>query len=299
MRNLLILCFAVWQLSAIAEEVATAETDPKLKQTLAALPVTSASGVATAATPNQITAQSTATFNPKTFGLLDLRPSVATNNGQLRSENTVEAGYQFTSDTRLTYTQWWNTTKNFSEGLYAHDGFLRLRVNNIYKSGNFAVNYQARLVLPTFGARREAGYVVGIYNQLSASVDLNSTLNLTVTMAPQFNHFSRASHNGKINSALVNLGIVNLDVKLSEPLLFSFPVFFISTKSRTAAGVAGSSDWSHLVVVWPELAYTLSSHHTVGLSYYSDSLVNSSFTQLTLANAFSKGVLQAFWTMRL
>ncbi len=235
----------------------------------------------------------------KFFGVLDLRPSVSTKSGVLGSENTIEAGYQFDSTWRLSYAQWWNTAKNLSDGLYTHDGFFRLRGSNLYDNGVVTVSYQGRLFLPTFASRREAGFVTSVFNQLKMAVQLSPDLTLSFSTAPTYLHFSRTSFNGKANTVFQNIGMANLDIKLSNRLTLSLPLYLISSRTHSVSGLAGSGEWSHLLVVWPELAYSLNANHSVGLSYYSDNLMSPTLDRFNIAQGLNNGVLQAFWTVSL
>ena len=280
-----------------ANESTTTAEAPKV----ASVPRPKSTVAATAGVPQNTGGESVAALPPnsdsKIYGLLDLRPSVSTKSGVMGSENTAEAGYQFNSNARLTFTQWWNTSKNLSEGLYTHDGFFRLRLNNIVNEGNFSLNYQARLFLPTFASRRDAGFVAGFYNGLTASYKLSSVYTLSLATAPQFNYYTRAAHAGKATPGFQNVAMANLNVQFTSRLYLSFPLYMISTRMNNAPGAANSDSWSHLLVVWPELGYSLNSNHTIGLSYYSDGLMNSTLSKFTLNSGISNGVLQAFWTI--
>lgn len=298
-KNLLLLVIALTSTWSFAEEATESSATVEAPQ-VASVPRPKSTAAATGEIPENTAGQNVAavpTAEGKIYGLLDLRPSVSTKSGVLGSENTAEVGYQFNPNARLTFTQWWNTSKNLSEGLYTHDGFLRMRVYNIIKEGNFALNYQGRLFLPTYAARREAGFVAGLYTGLVATYKLSPTLTLSAASAPQFNHYTRAAHNGKISTGFQNTAMLNLDVQFTPKLYLSFPLYLISSRANTAAGVAGSGAWSHLLVIWPEIGYSLNSNHTIGLSYYSDALMNSKLSQFTLENGLSNGVLQAFWTI--
>jgi hypothetical protein len=274
-------------------------TGLETNEKVASIPVVKSNQVATEGQGGEISTAAAKPDEGKVFGLLDIRPSISTKTGVLGSENTIEGGYQFNPNLRLTYTQWWNTTKNLSEGVYTHDGFFRLRVNNIYKSDTLSVNYQARLFLPTYSARREAGYLTGVYNQLLVSIPLSPTYTFSVATAPTFQHFSKNSHNGKVNSLFQNTAVANLDIQISKRLMLSVPIYLISTKARTVAGLAGSGEWSHLLVLWPEAAYSINDTHTVGLSLYTDNLMTPTLSKFTLDSGLSNSVLQAFWTVRI
>ena len=248
--------------------------------------------------PGQIEAPAPKPSEAKIFGLLDLRPSYDRGTGALRSENTIEGGYQFNKNHRLTYTQWWNTTKDLYQGVYAHDGFFRFRANNLWSSGPLSLNYQGRLFLPTFATRREAGFVGSLFNQMQLALTLSPAWSVSLSTAPTLPYYSRASHNGKANLAFENMAVASVDWTPFTPFTLSLPFYLISRKTRAAA-VPGSTDWSHLLVFWPEATYTIDANHAVGLSFYTDNLVTPTMDQFTIDKGIANGVIQAFWTVRI
>lgn len=287
--------------SAFADESVTDDSillppleEPAKRVASKTLPSSTVSAVADGAS------QTTVSPSPsKIFGFLDLRPSYAPSSGSVRSENTVEAGYEFNPEYRLTYVQWWNTTANFYEGIYAHDGFFRFRANRVAGGSKLALNYQARLFLPTFVARQQAGFVGSVFNQLQLAWTVSPEVSVSVSTAPNIPFFTRAANAGRANLAFENLAVASFDWTVFPDLMVSLPFFFISRKARTVEGARGSSDWSHLLIFWPEVSYNLTKNVTVGLSYYTDNLVSSSIDALTLDNAFANGVFQAFWSLRI
>ncbi|MEZ4749605.1 MAG: hypothetical protein R3B54_02950 [Bdellovibrionota bacterium] len=75
------------------------------------------------------------------------------------------------------------------------------------------------------------------------------------------------------------------DVTLAKGLTLSLPLMFHQTRHRSyQAGAKNNDSWSLFLWTWPELLYSVTEKTAVGLSYYSDNLLE--------ADGLAKGVAQ-------
>src|SRR5690606_7491982 len=109
-----------------------------------------------AETSGTSTAYVAAPSESKTIAGIDLRPSWDPSTGVVRSEDSIEVGYQFNKTTKLTYVQAFNThiatpdsDQRFGTKLDA--GFIRTSLSKLAEisSLGLSLSYQNRLYLPT------------------------------------------------------------------------------------------------------------------------------------------------------
>ncbi|MFM8268784.1 MAG: hypothetical protein ACKN9V_01235 [Pseudomonadota bacterium] len=251
--------------------------------------------------------EATGTTSPsKMLGGVDVRPTVSLKGtDSFRFENSVELGYQFSPVFNLIYVQnFWTNLYNSSLaggadglGFIAQDGYLDWTRNQIFESKDktLSLAYEGRLMVPTLGARREAGMITALRTYFILSKKLSESVSLTFLEIPIVHAFSQASHNGKANPIVENRVGLQVSFNLSKDLSFSFPLLWSATKMRVASGNKSSGAIENFVWINPELSYAVDSHYSLGMGYYdSSSLMSSDLSAFQIGEGLEDGVVQVF-----
>jgi hypothetical protein len=239
------------------------------------------------------------------YGFLELRPSYGSRVGEWHTEDTVEAGYYFNKNDRLFYSQWLlsnlyqPTAVNDGDGIRADDGALRLRLENIWTSGDTRLSYRNRVYTPTRKTKRDVGFMTSIRNDLVLIQKMSDVVSMDFSIIPTLHFYDRAGANGAAHPMFAQMFILNADFSLTEKLKFSLPLIYEVSRYRNFQANATRNDsWGNNLWIWPELAYGIDATHTVGLSYYSANVLTDNGT-LQVANGLENGVYQLLWGINL
>ena len=305
MNKVLVLATALFAAASFAETTTTVKKVTKVqvvettkKTTPSGSVGTSSANVPATTTTGTITGRAT---GPTIMGDFDFRPSWTANNGKMHTETFVELGVKPTPDTQISYSQgvltnvFTPTPVGATEGLNAKglDGYLRGKVNNVWKSGPLSLSSETRLFAPTDPARRNQNFVTALRQYAKLKYDVTPTFSLTFMELPTGIVHSTASANGQANPWFENRVYLIGDVNISKDLTFSLPVMFHQTKHRAAAGATNSDAWTYWAWIYPELLYSVAPGMQVGVSYYSDNLVKADLSGLSLGTGLHNGITQA------
>ncbi len=255
---------------------------------------------ATASTP-------AAASESKIIGQLDIRPSYLGSAADWHTENTLEGGYQFDKNTKLSYVNYFNTNiyhavqgNVMNGGLDIQDGFLRFKRANIWSnSSGLSLNYQARAYLPTWAYRRDNGFVLGIRNYATLMQTVGD-VDFIFAEAPTVYGYGRANANsGKANIAFTQMAILEADFHLSKSLTLSLPIIFQNDHYREAAGASNSGAWVHTLYAWPELDFEIADHQTIGFAFYTDNFVTGDLSGFTPGDAMKGATYQFIYNLAL
>ncbi len=244
----------------------------------------------------------------KITGMLDLRPSWTSAQGEFHMEELVSLGYQFQKNVTLDFNHNFTTNLlNPSDAVKgvspsAVDMFARLKVNNVYKFESVPVtlSYEARAYVPIVDALRDAGMVTAIRNYAKFSTDLTSSIKLTLSEVPIVHIYSVPGSGKSASPAFENRIYLIGDFKLTDKLSLSVPVMLHMTKYREFAGAANSATWGFFAWVYPELGYEINDNYSVSVAYYNnDSLVASDMGSTNFGPGFESGVFQVAFTATL
>lgn len=246
-------------------------------------------------------------------GMIELRPTWNVAEGKLGTENTIDVGYQFTERFSMDYNQYFNT--NVSDptgavgdlGAYAHDGFLRAKLKNVWQSASkdLSLQYESRLYLPTFAARRDAGMVAALRNYFSLVMPVNSWLTVTLQEIPILYGFNRAGTYGKApgepgsaNAIFENRVYLIGTFQIAKGISFDLPIMAWATRHRDfLAGATNNSAWSYMLMMWPELDFSVDENSVLGVSFYTDNLLNGNV--FGGDGGFAKGFMQFVYRVTL
>lgn len=240
----------------------------------------------------------------KVIAGIELRPSWTSRVGEMHTEDYVQFGYQFNPNFQVFYRQEFTTNLynpgSAAEGMgvYAYDGTLRTKVLNLATfNRDLALHYEARLWLPTYSVRRNAGMIVGLRQSLRLKQELGpyAAISLEEIAVPHI--WSRPGNNSatapEANPAYENRVYLTVDWKPTSKVKLSVPFILTSIRYRDFQPKARNNDsWGHKVWLYPELTYAVNPNITVGLAYYSDNLVVSNFSDTTIAAGLEKGITQ-------
>ncbi|NBX92121.1 MAG: hypothetical protein EBQ85_02690 [Proteobacteria bacterium] len=242
----------------------------------------------------------------KVLGVIDLRPTVAfKGQDSFRFENSMDVGYRFNPSSRLIYHQdfWTNLYNsvlvggNDGLGLQIHDGYFDWLAENIFENADksLSISYDARVYVPTFTPRRDAGMVTAIRNYLIVGKKLNETFSLVFVETPILHVYDRAVHEGRANPLAENRMTFEVDINLTSKLALSLPVIWSAMKMRAAEGVSGSGSTDSFIWVNPELSYSVNDNLTMGLGYYdTSSLIKADFSSFQIFEGLEDAVVQMF-----
>jgi len=297
---------------------ATPESTASLNQDQTAPP----SSVAGAA-EGETTLRTTPPGNRKVIAFFEVRPSYTHLIGEFHTEDTLELGYQPNAERKFTYVQYFNTnmynpaTKgNWGSGLgfSMQDGYLRSKLNNLWVSNNKKTNFgiQTRTYLPTLAvsgplpSNYDRGMVVSQRVYFRLQHNFNDFISVDASYAPTLFLFKQAGFaytdgsGYRANPLFENMVILNMDLHLTQNLLFSFPLILQHTYHRPyAAGAARNNTWFANFWIWPELDWDINPNTTLGLAFYSDNFVLADLSGTRADNAFRLGVFQAIMNVKL
>ncbi len=296
MNGLVVLsALAGFSLAAFAETTSAVNT--------AAAPASAQKPSPTASSTTTVAAPSESKF----YGFLETRPTYARTTGQVDTENTVELGYQFNKNTKLTYTQFLITNllpsgSSVGKGLNLRGdgGFVRMRVNDFYVSGDKTtrLSYQGRIYTPTDDSLSGTGMIGALYNSIGLAKDIGP-VTLTLWEAPTYWAYSKNGLDTAANPIFQNRVILVADWNITKDLLFSVPLIIDAYRNRVFAPSSLSDRWEYKIFAWPELDYTINSVHSIGLAYRTKNMIAPDGAATTLGNAFNNGVFQALWNVTL
>ncbi len=253
----------------------------------------------------------------KVFGTLDLRAEYWGAPGAWDTSNFFQIGYQVNPNFLISWYQ------GFDSNIYKatltqipnasgwnpvwDQGFLRTRVNNIWKSGNLSFAYESRIYAPTWAFDSNMGNVTRFYNAFKLIDKVSDMVTLTgvFVFSPQVYNVAGTSYGGP-NSWLENRLYAVADFQFTPKLSLSIPLLLYQDKYRdyTANPVnillgGSSGDWGYFLYIWPELDYAVNDTMTLGLAYISGNMVQPNFSGFTIGNAFKTGILQFVVTTNL
>ncbi|MCB0404006.1 MAG: hypothetical protein KDD51_04420 [Bdellovibrionales bacterium] len=232
----------------------------------------------------------TETTGGQITGGVDIRPSVAPyGEAQFFTENTIEAGYKFNDKFSMGYVQGFYTNlHNHSKDFFYLDvGFLKASVANLYVSDDesLSLSYSTRLYTPTRVSSREAGFITANRHYFTLSKKFSDAFTLSGSQVTVFYVYDRAGSGTSAHPLIENRFYLLGDVTLAKGLTLSLPLMFHQTRYRRyQAGAKNNDAWGLFLWTWPELLYSVTEKTAVGLSYYSDNLLE--------ADGLAKGVAQ-------
>ncbi len=234
---------------------------------------------------------------PKTaspiFGELQIRPSWGHTANEFHTENTLNLGYRFSPDFRLGYTQFFNSLLIGSDGklpsspgLVTHDGFLQAQFSPFWANADkdLTLEYESRLYFPTDPAKRANGLIAASRNYLTLIKKVNSKLQLIAQEIPVLYAYAQpGSADGKTaNPIFENRLFLIASYDITPKLNFAFPLLMWVTFNRDFGSNTGSRAVQFVALIWPELMYQLAPTTSIGLSYYTGSLVKPDLSGLSL-----------------
>jgi len=271
-------------------------------------------------TPNQSVVETPAKPGEptsKVFGTLDLRAEFWGLPGAWDTSNFFQIGYTFTPDVKVSWYQ------GFDSNLYKasltqipgasglnpvlDQGFLRTRVNNIWKNGNLSLAYESRIYVPTLSFDSQMGNITRFYNAIKLAYKASEAFTFSAigVVSPQIFNAAGTTYGGP-NPWLENRLYLVTDVQITPKLSFSLPVLLYQDKYRDYAAnptnllLGGNTgDWGYFLYIWPELDYALNDTLTLGLAYVSGNMVKPDFSGTTMESAFKSGILQFVVTTNL
>lgn len=295
--------FAISAVSLAAEPTAPGtQTNPGTKVAVAPGSVAQPAAKVTASVP--------APASGSAIGVLDIRPSVllekvADPAGVKKSkafiENSVEGGYKFSTSVSASYVQDFNTTIADPSGkdsaVFLKDGFFRAKFNDLYKDADsgLTLGFEPRFYTPTRAAARDAGMVTMVRNYFKLTRPITNAVSITLMEIPIFHVYTRSGSGASANPLFENRVYFITDVALmGGKLNLSLPILFHNTIHRSfAADAKLGGKWGHFLWVFPEVMYSLNNNVAVGVSYYSDNLIDEKLGGFTIGSGLSKGVAQA------
>ncbi len=261
----------------------------------------------TALPSSSSTATVQAPSESKFTAFLEVRPTYSRITGKMDTEDTIEVGYQFSKNVKLSYAQFLRTnlvdsftSDNKGVNLRGDGGFLRMRVNNFYVSGDkkTKLSYQGRINTPTDDSMSGTGMIGSLYNGFAVSQDIGN-LTLSLWEVPIFWAYSKSGSGTAANPIYQNRAMIVADWQITPSLLLSVPLIFDAQRNRQFAPSALSDRWQYNLWAWPELDYTINTVHTVGIAFRSANFMASDGSDSNIDGALNKGVFQAVWNVTL
>lgn len=250
---------------------------------------------------NAVAEETASAFVPSLTGGIDLRPSMTANTGDWNTENSAELGVKVSPTVAVSYLQAFNSNLHDVDGdasglgLYAHDGFVRVRASNLWVSADesWSLSFQLRQYLPTHGAKRDKGLVTFARHYFTMTKKFSDAFSLSGSVIPIYHIYAQPGVGTSANPAFENRFYLIADFDLGKGFSLSLPLMFHQNKARDYAGAANSGAWTFVLWTYPELLYALTDKMTVGLAYYSDNLVAADLSGLTVGSGLEKGIVQA------
>lgn len=242
------------------------------------------------------------------FGEADLRPEYNLGTKAFDSDNSVEAGYQFSENVSGSYVQGFYTGLSDNTGthtaIHMQDSYLRARFKNIWQDAGqvFSFGFQSRTYLPFSVASQNAGMILAQRNYLEFAAKVSDTVTLSLSEIPIFHIYNRSATVAADGTVTANPNFENriyltASFKVTDAVSFDMPLMLYLTEHRNFAGVNGNTDW--LLHIWPELRYALSPQHTVLLAFQGGNMLQSDGQKFTIGDSFSKGIIQVGYVLSL
>ncbi len=218
---------------------------------------------------------------------VDIRPSWDPATGVLRSEDSVELGYQFRPGRQVTYVQAFNThlTTPGSEqrfGSKLDRGYIRTSLSKLAEDASLglSLSYQNRIYLPTADYDQAAGMITLVRNYVTLTKVISDRVSVSLVEMPILQAYSRAGTVGatgaSANSIFENRVYLIGYFKLSSKFSLSVPLMFHQTRyADFQAGAKNNAAWTLFLWTYPELTYSLTDTTSLGLAYYSGDLLKA------------------------
>ncbi len=239
------------------------------------------------------------------YGKLEMRPTLATGNGKIDAQNTLEAGYQFNPNLRVLYAQGFNfdlRNNGAAEGanLVFPDARFELDINRIWTSKEYglAFDYQPRMHLPTDSLKRANGMLTYFRNQLNLTKTINPTLSFGVSVIPTFHIYKRAGGADATGAPAANPVFENgLEVgptiSFTPRLRLGIPLkLYIVRYAAFQTGAAFNDRWGYTFTTKPELIYNFDRNVMLGVAFETGNLITDDFSKTTFSDGFRNGVAQ-------
>ncbi len=284
----------------------TAEVAPALAPVAApAAPTGSQPGDTTATTSSATTTTTTvaAPSDAAIIGEVELRPTWTSKSGEFHTENSAELGYKFDKQLSVSYLQMFNSniyepsaksdTKGL--GLYAFDGFARVKVKDIWQSGDLHFSYEARAYMPTWSNNRDHGMITIVRNYAKLKYDATKFFSVQLSEVPIVHLYNKSGleEGAKMvaNPIFENRVYLIPHVDITSKLSFELPIMFHQTRYRDFSTAANYNDsWKLYLWTYPELNYEINANLNVGVAYYSDGLVTTDPTAGGTSSSFKDGL---------
>jgi hypothetical protein len=241
----------------------------------------------------------------KVIGVVELRPSWRSRDGEFHSENSLELGYRFAAQFQFGYrqhfhTNLYNPNQRGSEGLglESEDGFFRGKLEDIWRAtDSLSLSYEGRVYLPTQAKKREAGLVSSLRNYFRFRQRLSDTVSMSLELVPILHAYSKAgtttTKGSAANPFFEHRTYLSAYIRFTKRLNLYFPLIIHNTRFSEFHPEANfHNSWGHKVKIWPELTYAVTSNTNLGLAYYSDNLIASDFSATDIRNGLEKGITQ-------
>lgn len=167
------------------------------------------------------------------------------------------------------------------------------------RATGFSLSWEPRLYLPTHAEERQYGFVAATRQYLKVEFELSPQVGLFLWEVPIFYSYRQSGYvtddEPTANPSFENR--MEFGPRLSffnDKLRFKLPVVLQSIRTRNFDGAAPNNNrWVHYLWINPEAVVQVSETTTIGLSYYSDSLMDDRLKVADVSNGIRKGILQA------
>lgn len=248
--------------------------------------------------------------------LFEIRPTLIPLLGEFHTENTLELGLKYNKDTKFSYVQYFNTNlynpadkKNvFQKSDFKwQDSFLRLKLDKLWESESKDTNFgfQHRIYLPTassgptYPSRLDQGMIVILRNYFTGKHRPLSFMEMELSLVPSFFLFKRDGYSTDVkevaNPVYEHYVSGTLNIEFSDSVLLSIPIQFRATKYRNYRDDASLSDrWGYNLSALPELDWTITPMHTVGICFVTNNYMKVDGSGWT-DTAYKQGLVQLVW----
>ncbi len=246
------------------------------------------------------------------YGFLEFRPSYNDVQKEAHSENTAEVGYKMAPNLQVGYVQYYNvnlinsspTTQGLN--LLANDGFAYFKAKEIWQSPDkhLSASYQLRLFTPTSQKKFQEGYITSVRNQFLLNYKFNNFVSVDLSYHPILHVYNKA---GSLDSkglwqaspSFNHQWIFQPVIHPAANFTFVFPVVYQVTQYKQFAGAANSQKWKKSLSFSPELDYEVNSMHTVGIAFYTESVMSEYGRGFDFSSGFKTGTAQLVWGINL
>lgn len=228
----------------------------------------------------------------KIFGEADIRPSFEIN-AQSRWLNGMEAGYQWSPDTKLSYKQEFTVSQRGE--FTGRDGYVKGVFDRLWDNGDgLTFNYEPRLVFPTDLGKRNAGLTLSSVHYLKFKKQFGNHF-VALHTAPMLHVYNRSGQGDVANPIFENqLTLLWEFFFIENRLKIAIPLMFHQTRyAAFRPGARNNDAWGYLVWLYPEVEFRVSPFFALGAGYFTANLVTADLSSFTLGDGFSKGTVQA------